>query len=507
MKYLHVISLVLLICCSGVYAADKPATDKAESKKAAPEGKVATSQHKIKINGKTIKYTATAGTLLMKNDKGEPIALFGFTAYTKDGSDKRKRPITFAYNGGPGSASVWLHMGILGPQRAIVKDADFYPNSGFKRVANEYSILDETDLVMVDPVGTGFSRPVGKATGKDFWGTDQDIKSVSSFIKQYISDNQRWQSPKFILGESYGGMRTAGVSQALLQHYNMSLNGIILVSPFLEFTTGFDLGHADLPHILFLPTFAATAWYHDALTEKAPSLTEFLSEVEAFSINEYALALLKGNNLTGEEKSAMAKKLSHYTGLKESYLLAANLRVNHQAFTKELLRERQQTVGRIDSRFKGEQLQPHSESMNYDPMISAIGPPVVATFMDYYATDLKVEQDVEYKVSGNIWAEWDWGHRQPDVGFFKVPFPDTSPDLEYAMKMSPNMKVLIQQGYFDLATPHFTTKFMIDHLKISDDLRNNIRIDYYEAGHMMYIHQESMVKYKQDLATFIRDNH
>jgi len=494
-----IIHRALLCLCLVSYSGF--AQEEPEEKPPIPEAKTSVTSHSIKINGKKLSYTATAGTMLMKNAKQEPIALFGYTAYVKEDTSLRKRPVLFAYNGGPGSASLWLHMGILGPKRAVVKDVEFANNGPYGYVVNEFTILDKADIVMIDPVGTGFSRPVGEGKGEDFWGTDQDIRSVSAFIKQYITENNRWQSPKFILGESYGGMRTAGVAQALTNEM-ISLNGIMLVSPFLQFVNGFDFGQTDLPHVLFLPTFAATGWYHNAIDNKPPTLAEHLKTAEAFAVDEYAPALLKGVRLSADKKKALADKLAALTGLEAQYWLEADLRVNHQVFTKEVLSESAQTVGRIDSRFKGDTLSVHSESMSYDPMTTAIGPPLLAAFMDYYRTELKSEQEVDYKVFGDVFGNWDWGHVQPNVGF-KMPFPDTLIDLSYAMIQNPKMKVLFQQGYYDLATPHFTTQYMIDHLKIPPTLRSNISTAYYEAGHMMYVHEPSMAQFKADLATFI----
>lgn len=483
------------------YAQDAPP----DKDKPIPEAKTSVTKHSVKIGGKKIVYTATAGTMLMKNDDQEPIALIGYTAYVKDDSDLRTRPIMFAYNGGPGSASLWLHMGILGPQRAVVEDKAFSNGGPYKRVANEYSVLDKVDLVMIDPVATGYSRPVGKGKLEDFLGTDQDINSVSAFIKQYITENNRWQSPKFILGESYGAMRTAGVSLKLTSEM-ISLNGIVLVSPFLQFVTGFDFGQADLPYMLFLPTFAATAWYHDAIKNKPSTLQAHIQAAEKFVMDEYGPALMKGAALSDAKKHEIAAKLEALTGLEATYWYQANLRVNHQAFTKEVLKENLETVGRIDSRFKGYSLSPHSEQMGYDPMTTAVGPPILAAFMDYYRTDLKSTQDWDYKVFGNVFGKWDFSHVQPDSGGFRLPYPDTAVDLAYAMIQNPKMKVFFQQGYFDLATPHFTTQYMIDHLRIPAPLRDNISTAYYEAGHMMYVHPPSMAKFKQDLDNFIDES-
>lgn len=472
-----------------------------------PQAKVSVTEHQAKVGGKTVKYTVTAGTMLMKNDEGEPHALFGYTAYVSDAADKRNRPLMFAYNGGPGSASLWLHMGVLGPQRAVVTDAGFSPNGPFKRVENEYSIIDEADLVMMDPVGTGFAKPVGDGKGEDFWGVDQDIKSVSEFIIQYVTENGRWASPKYVLGESYGGMRTGGISYYLLANHYLALNGVILVSPFMEMATGFAGLGIDLPHVMYIPTFAATARYHDALENKPANLEAFMDEVEEFALSEYAPALLMGTRLSASDRQAVLTKLARYTGLSEDYWDRANLRINEQRFTKELLRDKGETAGRIDSRFKGNTINQIGETMTYDPMLSGIGPSYLAAFMDYYRTDLKVEGATDYKVFGGIFDKWDWKHKQPDLGGMQLPFANTSVDLAFAMTQNPNMKVLVQQGYYDLATPYLATEYYMDHLNIADELRDNIKLAYYEAGHMMYVHQPSLVKFKEDLAGFIRSSH
>jgi carboxypeptidase C (cathepsin A) len=472
-----------------------------------PEAQTWTSRHEIAIGGRTVRYTATAGTMLMRNDKDEPVALFGYTAYVREGTNKAARPLMFAFNGGPGSASIWLHMGVLGPQRAVATDAGFSPNGPFRRVDNEFSIIDEVDLVMIDPVGTGFSKPVGEGKGEDFWGVDQDIRSVSEFIVKYVTGNGRWASPKFLLGESYGGMRSGGVAWHLLSHYNLALNGVILVSPFMEMATGFAGLGIDLPHVMFLPTYAATAWYHDALAEKPSDFEAFNEEVEQFAYREYAPALLLGSRLDDRQRQAVLGKLARYTGLSEDYWDKANLRISEGQFTQELLRDRAETVGRVDSRFKGDSVNLLAERAFYDPMTTAIGPPFLAAFMDYYRSDLGVETDREYVVSGQLWKDWDWRHKQPDLNGFTLPFPNTLVDLGLAMKQNPAMQVLVQQGYFDLATPHLATKYYIDQLDITPELRRNVRLELYEAGHMMYIHEPSMAKYKNDLADFVRSSY
>lgn len=472
----------------------------------APEARIWVTNHQAKIGNKTLRYTVSAGTMLMKDEDDKPIALIGYTAYVADGADQGKRPLMFAYNGGPGSASLWLHMGVLGPQRAVINDGGFTDNGPFERVANEHSIIDIADLVLIDPVGTGFAKAVGDAKGEDFWGVDQDATSVSDFIAQYVTQNKRWASPKFILGESYGGMRSGAVAYQLLTRHMIALNGVVLVSPFMELATGFAGRGIDLPHIMFLPTFAATAWYHDALANKPADLVAFVDEVERFALGEYASALLLGDRLDHDKRQAVIEKLAQFTGLDADYWERANLRINEGRFTKELFRRRGITVGRIDSRFVGNMINRVGESQAYDPMLSAIGPPYLAAFMDYYSRDLKVEDIGTYKVFGNVFGKWDWGHRQPDVGH-KLPFANTAIDLALTMTQNPSMKVLVQQGYFDLATPHLATEYYLDHLDIADELRKNIVLEYYEAGHMMYVHEPSLVKFKKDLAEFVLSAH
>ena len=495
----RILALALLLALmSASFAEEEKGNDKEE----APEAKTYVTEHSARIGGRNIAYTVTAGTMLMKNDDDEPIALMGFTAYVAKGGNKNERPIMFAYNGGPGSASIWLHMGILGPQRAIVTDAGFTSNGPYKRVLNDYSIIDEVDLVMIDPVGTGFAKPVGEGKGEDFWGVDQDIKSVSEFIVQYLTENARWASPKYVLGESYGGIRTGGVAYYLLTNHYVALNGVILVSPFMEMATGFAGMGIDLPHVLYLPTFAATARYHGALDPRPEDLQAFMSEVRDFAYNEYAPALLAGSRLSGADRQQVLAKLEQYTGLSADYWDKANLRITTARFSKELMRSTGTTTGRIDSRFSGHMINRVGEYMEYDPMLSAIGPGYLATFMDYYQNDLEVSDVGNYSVLGGV-SDWDWRHAQPDLGGFKAPFPNTSIDLTFTMKQNPSMRVLMQQGYYDLATPHLATEYYIEHMDLPDELRDNIELEYYEAGHMMYIHEPSMVTFKEDLARFV----
>jgi len=481
----------------------KPAGDSTAVPKATPEAKVWVTRHEIKIGGGVLAYTATAGTMLIKNDKDEPIALFGFTAYVKDGGDPRTRPVMFAYNGGPGSASAWLHMGILGPKRTVLKDLEPNTSGPFRTVDNEFTILDRADLVMIDPVGTGLSRPIGKGEGKDFWGVDQDIKSVSDFIVRYLNQYGRWAAPKFILGESYGGMRTAGVSRELLTRHNVALNGVVLVSPYLDFgsgNAGLSLSDGD---VNFLPTYAATAWFHRALANRPAELQPFLREVEAFAQDVYAPVLFKGSRATAAERQAVLAGLHRYTGLSADYWDKANLRIDEAHFLQELMRGKGIVVGRVDTRYTGGTLNALSETTPYDPYGSSIAPAIVATFNDYYRQELKVESDRPYLLSGGV-TEWDDRHTQPGVG--RVPFANTIVDLAQAMTLNPKMKVLVQTGYFDLACPYRTAEYAVEHLAVAPAVRSNVTIAYYDAGHMMYVHPPSMQKFKSDVAAFVDAN-
>jgi len=500
MRRLVLTVFALLLLATAVIADDAPK----EAASKGPEPASSVTQHSITIGGTTIDYQATAGYLIVDNADEKPAAQFGYTAYVAKGAENR--PVTFAFNGGPGSSSIWLHLGVLGPRRVVVADADFTLPPPYDLVDNAYSILDVSDLVMIDPVGTGYSRPVGDAKGEDFWGVDQDIDSVARFIETWVSENGRWASPKILLGESYGGMRAAGVSLALLSQHGMALNGVVLVSPFLSFLSGADGIGVDLPHVLFLPSLAATAWYHHALADRPPDLLALLAEVKAFAYDEYAPALLKGSRLGADERAAILAKLARYTGVSETYWDRGDLRIDHTQFIKELLRDRKQTAGRIDSRFAGRSFDLLGERMSYDPFNAAISPAFTATFLDYYHRELGFGKDLAYRVSGRVGQHWDWGHATPGAGLFgagKLPVPNTSRDLARAMGQSPNMKLLVMQGHYDLATPQAATEYALEHMDLLPEQRENITVAYYDAGHMMYLHPPSLVKFKQVLARFI----
>jgi carboxypeptidase C (cathepsin A) len=478
-------------------------SDKGDAPKA--EAKSSVTQHSVRIAGQTVDYTATAGWLIMENDDDEPVARFGYTSYSRSGMEAASRPIMFAFNGGPGSSSIWLHMGILGPQRVVVNDGGFAPPPPSERVPNEYSIIDVTDLVMVDPVGTGYSKPLGEGKGEDFWGVDQDIKSVGAFIKKYITENHRWASPKYILGESYGGIRSAGLVWHMQNTHSMNFNGVVIVSPFLNMGSGVDGANIDMPHVLYLSTLAATAWYHDMLVDRPDDLAAFVEEVDQFAYNEYAPALMKGYTISESEKTAVAERLAGYTGTDVDYWMKADLRVTHQQYLQELMRDNEQIAGRIDSRFIGPAVNPLGETMDYDPFFPSVGPAFTAAFFDYMHTDLDFGHGEDYVVSGSVFGKWDFAHKPPSSRGWALPWADLRPDLARAMTANPGLHLLVQQGYYDLATPTLATRHDINHLDIPAEARERITMEFYEAGHMMYLHQPSMEKYREDLASFIRN--
>ncbi len=470
-----------------------------------PRAESVTTQHSVRIDGETVRYSATAGLALIYNDEEEATGQYGYTAYIKDDvSDRSKRPILFAYNGGPGSASIWLHMGVLGPRRIPVVDTEVTGPAPFGAVNNEFSILDVADLVMMDPVGTGYAVPVGKGTGEDFWGVDPDIAAASQFIARFITDNNRWNSPKFVLGESYGGIRTGGVAHKLLDEYSIGLNGVILVSPFMDVAAARDRFAIDLPHALYLTTFAATAWYHNALPNRPDELVPFLEEVKQFALGEYSAALMKGTDLPPNERGAVIRKLSRYTGLSEEYWDYSNLRVNHFHFVQELLRDEDLTVGRVDSRFKGRSIDRVGATMQYDPFNTGVSAAFTAGFMHYYTNDLGFRQTRKYSVSGGVGQDWDWLHTLPSGQ--RTLITNTAIDLATSMTLYPHMKVLIQQGYFDLATPTGVLEYVLSHMDLDAEQRARITVEMYEAGHMMYVHPPSLEKFKDDLARFVLDN-
>lgn len=464
--------------------------------------------HSVVINGETIAYTATAGRLILKAEdekEGEkPKAAIFFVAYTRDrpanvaeGTHAAGRPITFSFNGGPGSSSVWLHLGVLGPRRVVLEEDGRPLPPPYRLVDNAYSLLDKTDLVFIDPVTTGFSRAVPGEADKQFHGFKPDIESVGDFIRLYISRNHRWASPRYLIGESYGTTRAAGLSGYLQERHGLYLNGIMLISVVLNFMTlDFAPGN-DLPYLLFLPTYAATAWYHQRLGPDAPAdLPALLAEVEAFALGDYALALLRGDALPAEERAAIAGRLARYTGLPAEYILRTNLRINIHRFVKELLRDQRRTAGRLDSRFTGIDRDAAGEHHEYDPSYAIIQGPYTGLLNDYVRRELRFDSDLPYEILSERVRPWSFDQHQNA-------YVNVGETLRKAMSMNPHLRVFVANGYYDLATPYLATRYTFDHLELDESLRDNITMTHYEAGHMMYIHDPSLAQLKADLDAFL----
>jgi carboxypeptidase C (cathepsin A) len=482
----------------------KPAEAKA-GQAVPPKEESSVTEHSIRIGGQTIPYRATAATILLKDDKGEPDARIFYIAYTRsDVKDASQRPLAFLYNGGPGSSAVWLHMGAFGPKRVLTADAEATPPAPYRLADNAQCLLDVADLVFIDPVGTGFSRAVGKAKDKDFWGIDQDAKSLAQFASSYVSRNNRWNSPKFLIGESYGTFRSAALVNYLQDHYRMDFNGIVMVSTVLNLgTISFPPGE-DMPYVFYLPSYAVTAWYHKVLKDQPADLDAFLAEARRFASTEYAGALMKGSKLSAAEKTEMARKLARFTGLSEDYLSKANLRVNLAQFMKELQRSRELTTGRLDARFSGPSYDLLGEYAEYDPQSTAVSGAFTAAFNDYVREQLKFGQDKDYIIlSGEAGRNWDWKHETTGRRLGFPGSPNVVRELIEAMISNPHLQVEVENGIYDLATPFFATEYTMDHLGLPEKLQRHIHMEYYAAGHMMYLREEDLAKLKNNVAGFI----
>lgn len=480
-------------------AAAKDTTTK-EAPGAEPKAQSSVTDHSIKIGAQLVPYHATAATMILKNDKGDAIGSLYYTAYTRsDSKDVSTRPIAFVYNGGPGSSSAWLHMGAFGPRRITTTDAGPTPPPPYRLVDNANSLIDVTDLVFIDPVGTGFSKPAGKGTGKDFWGIDEDAASLDQFITNYVSKNGRWNSPKYLIGESYGTTRSAVLVNRLQEREGMSFNGVVLISSVLDFETLlFAPGH-DISYELYLPSYAATAVYHKVIPQPA-DLAAFLAEVRGFAMGDYAAALSRGSSLPADQRAAVVKKLSQYTGLSEEYLAKADLRVNLGQFMEELQRTHGMITGRLDSRFSGPTFDLLSEYAEYDPQSSAVTGPFTAAINSYLRDELKFGEDQRYAVSGSG-INWNWGREGQDGGWRQATYVGS--DLEQAMVANPNLHVEVENGYYDLATPFAATEYTMDHLGLPANLRSHIELKYYDGGHMMYLYEPALAKLKANIAQFI----
>ena len=482
------------------------------------------SKGSVTVGGNPIAYDAYAGTLIVhpkgwddvpqnnpdKDPKNQPAeASMFYVAYFKSGANDTQRPVTFLYNGGPGSSTMWLHMGAFGPKRVVTADDSHTPAAPYSIVNNDFSLLDASDLVFVDAPGTGFSRISGKDREKAFYGVDQDAQAFADFIVQFLTKYGRWNSPKYLFGESYGTTRSAVLSNVLETERDLDLNGVILLSQILSFDLSADSPQfnpsIDLPYELALPTYAATAWYHHKLPDAHPELAPLLTEVEHFAMTEYAEALEAGSSLAPEQRQAVVAKLHQYTGLPVEYIEKADLRINGGEFEKTLEGDTDMTTGRLDTRFSGPTYDPLSEEAGYDPQSAAISSAYFSAFNDYVRKDLKFNVPREYKPEIALWKSWIHLHQPPGATSPQRQATNVIPDLANAMKYNPNLKVLLNAGYFDLATPFYEGIYEMHHLPIPPNLQKNIEFKFYESGHMVYAHASSLKMLHDNVAAFIHE--
>lgn len=500
-----VVVIALAFASSSVYAqAPAPATPTAQ-----PAGTPAqpgneewsTTQHTLKLGNQTIPYMAKAGTTAIKNDDGEMTGLMYSVSYVRsDASDAGTRPVTFLFNGGPGSASMWLHMGSVGPKRVVTSNDRYTPPAPYPIVDNAETILHRTDLVFIDAMGTGFSRIAGVGKEADFYGVDGDGAAFTQFITTWLSRNGRWNSPKYLIGESYGTFRAAVVAN-MLQQRGVHLNGVNLLSMVLDLSSITFAPGDDRPYIFYLPSYAAVAWYHEALASRPASLTQLVADARQYAVTDYAAALMKGSALTDAEMRTVAKRLSALTGLSEDYLIRANLRPTLGQFNAELMRSRRMTAGRIDARFSGDTFNQLTENAESDPFNNAVGSAYTAAVNHYTREVLKFGGDRPYRNTNGAGGRWTWARRAG--GSFFPGAPNVQGDLVQAMIANPHMVVQVENGYYDMATPFFPAEFTMSHLGIPERLQKNITLKYYEAGHMMYLRDEDRVALRNNLIAFI----
>jgi carboxypeptidase C (cathepsin A) len=499
----------------GLAAAQAGPHDSSPSKAAAtPKAEKSVTHGTVTVEGKQISYEAVAGTIILKDEDDKPTGSMFYVAYFKQGADPATRPLTFLYNGGPGSSTVWLHMGAFGPRRVTTADHSHTAAAPYKLVNNDYSLLDASDLVFVDAMGTGFSRIIGKekggvGTNKDFYGVDADGHEFANFITRFLSEYGRWNSPKYLFGESYGTTRSAVLSNDLENGKDVDLNGVVLLSEILSY----DISNVDGPQMnpgmglsyeLALPTYAATAWYHHALPNQPAELGPFLKKAESFAMGEYEHALDQGSTLDSATLHSVAEKMHEYIGLPVDYLVKADLRVNGGEFEKELLAGSEESTGRLDTRFTGPTIDPLSEGTEYDPQASAISSAYVSLFNDYVRKDLHFGNGRTYRPEIGLYAKgWSFRHRPPGSRFPSFSAPNVMLDLAQAMKTNPNLKVLLNSGYYDLATPFYAAVYTMHHLPMERRLQKNISYEFYESGHMVYAHVPSLKRLHDNVAKFI----
>jgi carboxypeptidase C (cathepsin A) len=460
----------------------------------------------VTVNGKVIGYTATPGTLTIRNDDGEPIASMFYVAYIADRvKGAPERPITFAYNGGPGSSSMWLHMGSVAPVHVEPPIPGQPANPPFHVVNNPNTILDHSDVVFMDAIGTGLSRPVGKSKGPEFWGVDQDIDAYAKAIMRFLSKYDRWNSPKFLFGESYGTLRSAGLVYAL-QDRGVQMNGVMLLSSILNY--GVRQPGYDMINLTYLPSYAADAWYHNRLQNKPAALEPWLTQVRQWTFGPYASALLKGSDISAEEKAQIAQQMSAFTGLSPAFILKNDLRIDLSRFRKELLRDQGETIGRLDARFTGYDADDAGENPEYDPSDRTMSGPYIAALNSYLFDTLGYKTKLSYRP--NFYAaigggKWDQKHRAPGgrAGGGMMALADTALDLSQAMRENPNLKVISLNGYYDMATPFAGAEYDLKHMSLPDNLRSNLSFKYYESGHMVYVNPDAHKLLTHDMDAFI----
>ena len=462
----------------------------------AKEEVISRTSHAVRLDGREIKYTATVGTLPIRLDDGKVAARMFFVAYTRDGEDAKSRPVSFIYNGGPGSASVWLHMGSFAPRHVKMADEGFQPAPPYQIQDNAYSLIDVSDLVFVDAIDTGFSRVVGGVNNAQFHDQEGDIRAFGEFAAAYLTDFSRWPSPKFLIGESYGTIRSAGLAQELQTRHGIELNGIALVSALMSYQTLSPAPNNDVAWAVQIQTFAATAWHHKKLPgdlQQKP-IAAVVEEARRFAFGEYMTALTRGNQLTDAERGAMADKLARFTGLSPRFILAANLRVDSARFRKELLRDKRLVVGRLDGRYTALDADAAGERQEFDPSNTALQGAYVALFQDYVRNDLKWESDLHYPTSGNVrpWA------------YVQNSYMDKTEALRQTMAKNPFLRVFVACGYYDMATYVGGAEFNFTHLAYDPQITERVSFGYYEAGHMMYIRPSAHKALKEDMVRFLR---
>jgi carboxypeptidase C (cathepsin A) len=502
--------LALLLAGSPATAADAPKERKSEEATKQEDGKkdqalapvaeqLRSSDHAISLNGRTIRYRSTAGTLTIRDKQGKPTASVFYVAYTSPAAPGRRRPVTFFYNGGPGSASLWLHMGSFAPMRVQTTGPEYIKPAPYAFGPNPDSLIDRTDMVFIDAVGSGYSRPLGEAKPADFYGVDQDVDAFAKAILRYATKFARWNDPKFIFGESYGTTRSGALAYEL-QDRGMALNGVVLLSSILNY--GIRQPGFDQLYIGYLPSYAATAWYHQKAGQGL-ALDAFVDQARAFANGAYATALAKGQDLGAQEEEQVAREMSRFTGLSTDFLRRANLRVDLSRFQAELLRDRRLTIGRFDSRYTGTNPDAAGERPEYDPSDTAISGAFISTFHDYLSREIGYESDLDYRISARDGGDfkWDWAHQSPDA---RQPqqLPAVTLDLAAAMRTNPYLKVLSLNGYYDMATPFFSTERDLKHMMLEPGQRPNLAFRYYQSGHMVYLNPEELHRMRLDLDRF-----